>query len=75
MRYKSEYYDTQDSQMYLNHHNRKGERSKIHIREYVHSCERFLEINDKSNKGFLIKNRFCFRTRTVWSGLQFFRNV
>ena len=64
MNYKSYYYDTEDLQMYLNHHNGKRERSKIRIREYMHTGDKYLEIKNKSNKGFMVKERIPLEGNT-----------
>ena len=55
--YKSLYYDTDDRQFYLDHHNRRVNRNKIRFREYVGSDLIFLEIKLKNNKGRTIKKR------------------
>ncbi|MBO4806150.1 MAG: polyphosphate polymerase domain-containing protein [Paludibacteraceae bacterium] len=49
--YRTVYYDTQDAEMYVVHHNRKLNRQKIRMREYVGSGQFFLEIKNKNNKG------------------------
>jgi hypothetical protein len=55
--YETTYFDTNDYQMYHNHHNGKQNRCKIRVRKYVSSDVEFLEIKRKTNKGETIKNR------------------
>lgn len=55
--YKTQYYDTAELKMYLEHHNKKANRYKIRVREYIESHLFFLEIKHKSNKGKTIKKR------------------
>lgn len=49
--YRTVYFDTEDAQMYVVHHNQKLNRQKIRMREYVGSNLFFLEIKNKNNKG------------------------
>ncbi len=49
--YRTLYYDTADAEMYTIHHDRKLNRQKIRVREYVESNLTFLEIKNKNNKG------------------------
>lgn len=49
--YRTVYYDTQDAEMYVVHHNQKLNRQKVRMREYVGSDQFFLEIKNKNNKG------------------------
>lgn len=55
--YKTLYYDTLDSVLYLNHHNGHLNRYKIRHRTYVDSNSGYLEVKYKSNKGRTIKER------------------
>jgi len=55
--YNNQYYDTNDYEMYLNHHNGKLNRYKIRCRNYEVSDIAFLEIKFKSNKYRTIKKR------------------
>jgi hypothetical protein len=55
--YETTYFDTNDYQMYTNHHNGKQNRCKIRVRKYVCSEIEFLEVKRKNNKGETIKNR------------------
>lgn len=57
MGYESLYFDTEDHRMYINHHNRKLNRYKIRIRQYLDSQDFFLEIKFKSNRGQTKKTR------------------
>lgn len=54
--YKTLYYDTHSYQLFLDHHNEKGSRFKVRIRNYVESQLYFLEIKHKY-KGRTNKNR------------------
>jgi hypothetical protein len=55
--YKTLYYDTDNFNMYLNHHNGHLNRYKIRHRTYVDSSTGFLEVKFKNNKGRTIKER------------------
>lgn len=55
--YKNFYLDYPDYQFYLHHHNKKANRKKIRIREYVENKQLFYEIKHKNNKGFTDKKR------------------
>ena len=57
MTYKSNYFDTPNSDLYLMHHNGKAKRVKIRIRNYVESNLFFLEVKKKFNKGNTEKSR------------------
>lgn len=57
MPYSTIYYDTADSEMYINHHRGKLNRFKIRRRSYESSHDSFLEVKFKSNKGRTIKER------------------
>lgn len=57
MGYESLYFDTPDHLMYILHHNKKLNRYKIRIRQYLDSQEYFLEIKFKNNKGQTKKKR------------------
>lgn len=45
--YKTLYYDTKEFQLFLDHHNGRGNRFKVRIRNYVESKLFFLEIKNK----------------------------
>ncbi len=55
--YDNTYFDTNDNQMFICHHNGNGNRFKIRVRQYVESDINFLEIKHKNNKGRTIKKR------------------
>ena len=59
--YQSLYFDTQDFQLYQQHHCGKINRYKIRSRKYVESDLNFFEIKLKSNKGRTIKNRINYQ--------------
>ena len=59
--YSTTYYDTQNMEMYLMHHNKKLHRQKIRCRTYTDAGISFLEIKDKSNKGRTNKIRMPVR--------------
>ena len=55
--YDTTYYDTEDLEMYMRHHDRQLVRQKIRVREYVDSRLYFLEVKRKNNKGRTKKKR------------------
>lgn len=55
--YISEYHDTQEMAMYLDHHNQRGKRYKIRIRQYAASGDTFLEIKLRIPSGETLKKR------------------
>jgi len=55
--YDTMYYDTEDMDMYIRHHDRQLVRQKIRVRQYVDSHLTFLEIKRKNNKGRTKKKR------------------
>ncbi len=55
--YSTVYWDTDLSEMYIMHHNRKLNRYKIRMRSYLDSDISFLEIKQKNNKGITSKRR------------------
>ena len=55
--YDTMYYDTEDLEMYIRHHDRQLVRQKIRVRQYVDSDLTFLEIKRKNNKGRTSKKR------------------
>lgn len=55
--YSSIYFDTDDTEMYMMHHNGKLNRYKVRMRSYVDSHICFLEIKRKNNKGRTSKKR------------------
>jgi len=59
--YQSTYYDTPDYLFYNMHHNRRLNRFKVRVRNYVDSDLSFLEVKFKNNKGRTVKNRIKLR--------------
>ena len=55
--YYTSYYDTIDNYFYKSHHNRKKDRYKIRVRQYIDTNDCFLEIKHKINKGKTLKRR------------------
>lgn len=55
--YSTIYFDTDNTEMYLMHHNGKLNRHKVRMRSYIDSGISFLEIKSKNNKGRTTKNR------------------
>lgn len=55
--YHTLYYDTQENNMYLAHHNGKKMRQKLRVRSYVDSDQHFLEVKTKNNHGRTKKKR------------------
>jgi hypothetical protein len=56
-RYKTLYFDTENFDLYNQHHNGKLNRYKIRHRTYVESNLGFLEVKFKNNKGRTLKTR------------------
>lgn len=56
-RYKTLYYDTDDYNLYMRHHNGGMNRYKIRHRTYLESNVGFLEVKFKNNKGRTLKER------------------
>ncbi len=48
--YESLYFDTAEHEMYIKHHNRKLNRYKVRIRQYLDSQEYFLEVKFKKKR-------------------------
>ena len=59
MDYQTTYFDTEDSLMYMKHHNQKLNRVKIRQRNYVSTNDSFLEVKFKTNKKRTIKTRIA----------------
>jgi len=57
MTYDSTYFDTKNNAFYLAHHNKRADRVKVRIRNYVESNLSFLEVKLKTNKGSTVKKR------------------
>ena len=63
--YDTMYYDTDELDMYIRHHDRQLVRQKIRIRQYVDSHLNFLEIKRKNNKGRTKKKRITLDAPTM----------
>jgi len=63
--YQTQYYDTDNFDMYRDHHNGKLNRLKIRRREYLNSDKVFFEIKLFTNKGKTQKKRFETDNRHV----------
>lgn len=63
--YDTTYYDTEDLEMYIRHHDRQLVRQKIRVREYVESKLFFLEIKRKNNRGRTKKKRISLPTTAI----------
>ncbi len=55
--YCTTYFDTDDHQMYMMHHNKRASRCKVRVRTYVASKLTFLEVKNKNNHGRTKKKR------------------
>ncbi|MFT6845998.1 MAG: hypothetical protein ACJAUV_002200 [Flavobacteriales bacterium] len=55
--YRTLYFDTEEFQLYKQHHNGKKNRNKVRFRSYVDSNLNFLEVKFKDNKGRTHKSR------------------
>lgn len=55
--YETLYFDTNDFQLYLKHHNGRLNRYKIRSRRYVESDLHFFEVKFKNSKGRTVKER------------------
>ena len=56
-RYDTRYYDTDERDMYIVHHNRHLARQKIRTRHYEDGSATYLEVKDKNNRGRTKKRR------------------
>lgn len=68
MDYESLYYDTENKDLYLKHHNKRKNRFKLRFRKYVSSDLTFFEIKKKNNKGRTIKKRMV--TKDIQEALE-----
>jgi hypothetical protein len=68
--YRTVYYDTPGAEMYIIHHNRKLNRQKIRIREYVESNQAFLEVKNKDNRGRTKKIRIPVEDENVLNKIE-----
>lgn len=55
--YETEYYDTENFDFFIDHHNGKGNRVKARMRHYVQSEMTFVEQKNKNNKAVTTKFR------------------
>jgi len=55
--YFSEYFDSHNFAMYLDHHNRRAKRYKVRLRHYRASGDVFLEVKTRTPSGETIKKR------------------
>lgn len=63
--YHTVYYDTDNLQMFLDHHNKRLVRQKVRTRVYVHSGDTYLEIKRKNNHGRTKKKRTSIPEREL----------
>ncbi|MFY0712923.1 polyphosphate polymerase domain-containing protein [Seonamhaeicola sp. NFXS20] len=76
--YSSLYFDTPSKKFYLDHHNRKVNRTKVRMRKYVESDLCFLEIKQKDGKGKTTKSRIPiddFETDLSDNSIEFIENT
>ncbi len=59
MDYQTTYFDTDDSSMYIKHHNQKLNRVKVRQRNYISTNSSFLEVKFKTNKKRTLKTRIA----------------
>lgn len=55
--YETLYFDDEKLNLYLNHHNQRGNRYKLRVRKYGSSGINFIEVKAKTNTGRTIKSR------------------
>jgi hypothetical protein len=63
--YVTDYYDTNDFQFYLQHHNGHLNRYKVRLRTYVQSALHYYEVKFKNNKNWTSKHREKIASPTV----------
>ncbi len=75
--YKTEYLDSPDMALYLEHHNQRLNRFKIRYRTYTQTGTTFLEIKGKTNKEKTLKSRIevCEDTHLIEPHYQFIESV
>ena len=56
-KYDNTYFDTEEFQFYIQHHNENRRRFKVRYRKYCEADEQYFEIKVKDNKNRTIKNR------------------
>lgn len=64
--YESMYYDTDNLEMYRDHHNRRLVRQKVRTRMYVNSGDTFLEVKKKNNKKRTKKKRIKIDSNALY---------
>lgn len=69
-RYKTLYFDTKDLSMYFMHHNNKGIRYKIRIREYEESNSKFFEIKKKDRQKRTSKQRIQIEDYNIYDNIE-----
>ncbi|MFA6401322.1 MAG: polyphosphate polymerase domain-containing protein [Salinivirgaceae bacterium] len=75
--YKTEYLDSPEMSLYLEHHNQRLSRYKIRYRTYTQSGTTFLEIKRKTNKEKTLKSRIevCEESQLSEPHYQFIESV
>jgi hypothetical protein len=75
--YKTEYLDSPEMDLYLDHHNQRLNRFKIRYRTYTESNLTFLEIKRKTNKAKTLKSRIevCEESQLCDQHYQFIESV
>lgn len=62
--YLTTYYDTDDYVQYMQHHNKRANRTKVRVRTYLASDETFLEVKNKNNHKRTKKKRISVPSQT-----------
>lgn len=62
--YLTTYYDTDDYVQYMQHHNKRANRTKVRVRTYLASDETFLEVKRKNNHKRTKKKRISVPSQT-----------
>ncbi|MBA2611429.1 MAG: polyphosphate polymerase domain-containing protein [Bacteroidetes bacterium] len=69
--YQTQYYDTPEFTMYMEHHNNALNRYKVRHRKYLHNNTGFLEVKFKNNKGRTLKERIIQnQMQHAWTNLE-----
>ncbi|OGU61540.1 MAG: hypothetical protein A2X64_02320 [Ignavibacteria bacterium GWF2_33_9] len=63
--YETQYFDTEDLQFYNQHHNKRANRQKVRLRNYLDSSIAFLEIKSKNNKKKTSKTRIQIEPKNL----------
>lgn len=66
--YETRYFDTPEFDMYHQHHSGRAVRKKLRERTYLDSGAKFLEIKNRTNKGFTEKHRIPISPPTEMNG-------